>query len=551
VEEQDEKGEVLRWFGTNTDITDLQQAQAALRESENRLRLALKSAELGIWDFNPITKVLQWDEQCKAMFGLSPQAEVNYDIFLAGLHPEDRDRTHQVVLQSFNPKSGGEYDIEYRTVGIEDGIERWIAAKGKAFFNQAGVAIRFIGTVLNITEKKRAEAEREQLLRREQAARETAERANRIKDDFLAVLSHELRSPLSPILGWSRLLQTRKLSETKTNEALAIIERNARLQTQLIDDLLDVAKIVRGKLSLNVTSVNLAFIIEAALDTVRTAAVAKSISLHTLLPNIGQVSGDPTRLQQIVWNLLSNAIKFSPSGARVDIELKKVGNQAQITVTDTGKGISPDFLCHIFESFRQEDTSIARKYGGLGLGLAIVRQLVEAHGGTIAADSPGEGFGATFTVRLPLLNVEPEINEKQPSSLGELDLTGIRVLAVDDDADVRELLTVLFTQYGAEAIAVTCAAEVLAILESFQPDVLISDIGMPGVDGYSLLQKIRTLPPQQGGQIKAIALTAYARVDDCQQALKSGFQQHVTKPLEPEKLVQAVFTLIQTNGLWH
>ncbi|MBD2677285.1 PAS domain S-box protein [Nostoc paludosum FACHB-159] len=544
---RDEQGEVLRWFGTNTDITDLQQAQAALRESENRLRLALKSAELGIWDFNPITKVLQWDEQCKAMFGLSPQAEVNYDIFLAGLHPEDRDRTHQVVLQSFNPESGGEYDIEYRTVGIEDGIERWIAAKGKAFFNQAGVAIRFIGTVLNITEKKRAEAEREQLLRREQAARETAERANRIKDDFLAVLSHELRSPLSPILGWSRLLQTRKLSETKTNEALAIIERNARLQTQLIDDLLDVAKIVRGKLSLNVTSVNLAFIIEAALDTVRTAALAKSISLHTLLPNIGQVSGDPARLQQIVWNLLSNAIKFSPSGARVDIELKKVGNQAQITVTDTGKGINPDFLGYIFESFRQEDTSIARKYGGLGLGLAIVRQLVEAHGGTIAGDSPGEGLGATFTVRLPLLNVEPQIDYKQPSSLPELDLTGIRVLAVDDDADVRELLTVVFTQYGAKVITVTCAAEVLAILESFQPDVLVSDIGMPRVDGYSLIQKIRTLPPQQGGQIKAIALTAYARVDDCQQALKSGFQQHVTKPLEPEKLVQAVFALTQTK----
>ncbi|BAY78912.1 multi-sensor hybrid histidine kinase (plasmid) [Nostoc linckia NIES-25] len=529
------------------DISEISQVQQELRESENRLRLALESAELGIWDFNPITKVLQWDEQCKAMFGLSPQAEVNYDIFLAGLHPEDRDRTHQVVLQSFNPESGGEYDIEYRTVGIEDGIERWIAAKGKAFFNQVGVAIRFIGTVLNITEKKRAEAEREQLLRREQAAREAAEHANRIKDDFLAVLSHELRSPLSPILGWSRLLQTRKLSETKTNEALAIIERNARLQTQLIDDLLDVAKIVRGKLSLNVTSVNLAFIIEAALDTVRTAAVAKSISIHTLLPNIGQVSGDPARLQQIVWNLLSNAIKFSRSGGRVDIELKKVDNQAEITVADTGKGISPGFLPHIFESFRQEDTSIVRKYGGLGLGLAIVRQLVEAHGGTIAADSPGEGLGATFTVRLPLLNVEAQIEHKQPSSLGELDLKGIRVLAVDDDPDVRELLTVLFTQYGAEAIAVTCAAEVLAILESFQPHVLVSDIGMPGVDGYSLLQQIRTLPPQQGGQIKAIALTAYARVDDCQQALKSGFQQHVTKPLEPEKLVQAVIALIQTK----
>ncbi|MCA1991115.1 MAG: PAS domain S-box protein, partial [Coleofasciculus sp. S288] len=393
------------------DLRDRKLAEEALRQSEDRLRMAIESAQLGTWDWNLITNKLTWDEGCKAMFGLPPEAETSLEVFLEGVHPDDRERLKQVVQESLNPASGGSYDVEYRTIGIQDGIERWIAAKGQVYFDAAGNPLRFIGTVLDITKQKQAEAEREQLLEQEQAAREAAERANRVKDEFLAILSHELRSPLNPILGWTKLLQTRQLNPTKVAEALATIERNAKLQTQLIDDLLDVTKILRGKLSLNTTSVNLSLVIEAAIDTVRTTAVAKSISLHPRLPNIGQVSGDAARLQQIVWNLLSNAIKFTPNHGQVNITLEQIGNQAEITVTDTGKGINPDFLPHIFESFRQEDGSISRKYGGLGLGLAIVRQLVEAHGGTIKADSPGEGLGATFTVRLPLLNVEPEIKQ--------------------------------------------------------------------------------------------------------------------------------------------
>jgi CheY-like chemotaxis protein len=269
--------------------------------------------------------------------------------------------------------------------------------------------------------------------------------------------------------------------------------------------------------------------------------------LHSVLPNIGQVSGDSNRLQQIVWNLLSNAIKFTPKGGRVEIQLKRVDDQAQIIVSDTGIGINPEFIPYIFESFRQEDVSITRKYGGLGLGLAIVRQLVEAHGGAIAADSPGEGLGATFTVQLPLLNIEPEIKQTDDLSQQALELTGIRVLTVDDDADARELLTVLLTEYGATVLTVSSAAEVLANLESFKPDVLVSDIGMPEVDGYTLIQQIRTLTPEKGGQIPAIALTAYARVDDYQRAITSGYQRHVTKPLEPEELIQAVMALAQIN----
>ncbi|HEY9763368.1 MAG TPA: PAS domain-containing protein [Trichocoleus sp.] len=379
----------------------------------------------------------------------------------------------------------------------------------------------------------------------EQKARAAAERANRIKDEFLAVLSHELRSPLNPILGWTALLQTRKLNEEKTAEALAIISRNAKLQTQLIDDLLDVAKILRGKLSLQVAPVNLVTAIDFAIDIVKTAAMAKSIQIHPKLSNVGYVSGDAARLQQIVWNLLSNAIKFTPNGGRIDIGLERFGNQAQVIVSDTGKGIARDFLPHIFESFRQEDVSTTRKYGGLGLGLAIVRQLVEAHGGTISADSPGEGLGATFIVQIPLLNANLALYPFEVLPEQYPDLGGMRILAVDDDPDSRELLTALLTQYGAEALVVSCAAEVLASVESFHPDLLISDIGMPEVDGYTLIQQVRMLPPERGGQIPAIALTAYARAEDQQRALASGFQQHVVKPLDPTRLVQAAIAVVK------
>jgi signal transduction histidine kinase/CheY-like chemotaxis protein len=405
----------------------------------------------------------------------------------------------------------------------------------------------FVATWRDITDRQQAEIERANLLEKAQSATAEAERVNRIKDEFLAVLSHELRSPLNPILGWTQLLQTRRLDRTKTAEALTVIERNVKLQTQLIDDLLDVAKILRGKLNMDAAPVNLASVIESAIETVKTAAVAKSIRLEPVLLNIGQVCGDSTRLQQIMWNLLSNAIKFTPKGGEVEIRLEEINDMAHAIVTDTGKGIDPHFLPHIFESFRQEDVSITRKYGGLGLSLTIVRSLVEAHGGTIFAESKGEGQGARLTVCLPLLEAEPQISESDELPESEPDLTGIRVLTVDDGADTREYLTVFLTQYGAEVLSVASAAEALVSLESFQPDVLVSDIGMPEMDGYALLQQIRSLPASQGGQVPAIALTAYASEEDRQRALLCGFQNHISKPLDLKRLVQAVSDLARPN----
>jgi PAS domain S-box-containing protein len=526
------------------EITERKQAEVALRESEERFRNMADNAPVMVW-VTDSTGYCTYLSQSWYEFTAQTEATGLGFGWLDAVHPEEREVSRNIFLKANECHEA--FRLEYR-VQNKDGEYRWAIDSASPWFGEEGEFKGFIGSVIDISDRKQAEAARERLLQQEQVAREQAEQANRIKDEFLTVLSHELRTPLNPILGWTKLLQTRKFDETKIAQALATIERNTKLQIQLVDDLLDLAKILRGKLSLNVTRVNLSPMIEAAIETVRTAGVAKSISFYSVLPNIGLVSGDAARLQQIVWNLLSNAIKFTPEGGQVSIEVEKVDTQAQIKVSDTGKGISPDFLPYIFESFRQEDASTTRKYGGLGLGLAIVRHLVEAHGGTISADSPGVDLGATFTVRLPLLSAQPEIKQTDELHNSEPELTGIRVLAVDDEPDTRELLTVLLTEYKAEVMTVTSAAEVLANLEFFQPDVLVCDIGMPNVDGYSLMRQVRALPPKKGGQTPAIALTAYATIEDEQRALSSGYQRHLKKPLEPEQLVQAVLALAKNNS---
>ncbi|MBD2312784.1 PAS domain S-box protein [Desertifilum sp. FACHB-1129] len=373
-----------------------------------------------------------------------------------------------------------------------------------------------------------------------------AQEANRIKDEFLAVLSHELRSPLNPILGWSKLLLTRKFDEQARRRALETIERNAKLQTQLIEDLLDVSRILRGKMVLTTSAVDLKTTIEAALDTVQLAAGVKSLQIHTALdPDVGLVSGDANRLQQIVWNLLSNAVKFTPDRGSIEVRLEKVDNCAQIQVQDTGKGIKPEFLPHVFEYFRQADSTTTRKFGGLGLGLAIVRNLVELHGGSIFADSLGEGLGATFTVRLPLMQTESFLDlERSPSDAQTQELTDVRVLVVDDEADARELVGFMLEQCGAKPILAASAQEALAVLDRQVPDLLLSDIGMPEINGYQLIQQIRLRSPQQGGTLPAIALTAYAGELDRQSAIAAGFQLHLPKPLEVDRLIEAISNLL-------
>ncbi|WP_234710944.1 PAS domain S-box protein [Nostoc punctiforme] len=429
-----------------------------------------------------------------------------------------------------------------------------IGALGLSFINEQIFHEEDRGFMLTLGQQCAQAIARAQLYEAEKTARAQAETANRIKDEFLAVLSHELRTPLNPILGWAKLLRTRNFDEATKIRALETIERNAKLQTQLIGDLLDVSRILQGKVRLNLYAVDLKIAIAGALETVRLAAEAKSIQIQTVLSNdIGKVLGDSDRLQQVMWNLLSNAVKFTPTEGRVEVRLEQVGLDAQIQVIDTGKGIIPEFLPYVFDYFRQADAKTTRVFGGLGLGLAIVRHLVELHGGTVQAESLGEGQGATFTVRLPLLkNSELRVSSDEASQL-ELStddtlLAGVQILLVDDQADVREFFSFALEQYGATVTAVESAAEALEILMQSKPDILLSDIGMPLMDGYMLLREVRKLPPEQGGQIPAIALTAYAGEINYNQAMAAGFQKHLPKPVDPSELATAIDNIIRNSS---
>jgi PAS domain S-box-containing protein len=401
-------------------------------------------------------------------------------------------------------------------------------------------------------ERKRAEQERNQLLAREQAARAEAEAANRLKDEFLATISHELRTPLNAMLGWAEMLRRGGLDDKSVTHGLETIARNARAQNQLISDLLDVSRIISGQLRVESGTVDLVPIIEAALDTVRPAANAKGVELRLMLdPAAGMVAGDSTRLQQIVWNLLTNAVKFTSRDGRISVQLKRDNGTAAIIVTDTGEGISPEFLPYIFDRFRQAESTTKRQHGGLGLGLSIVRHLVEAHGGSVRAESRGVGRGATFTVTLPLIAVPG--NERSADCVGAGErsavlgappvLKGLRVLVIDDEADTRELLTVALTQSGAEVRASSTVLGALAIVGQWKPDVLVSDIGMPGEDGYDLIREVRAREQENGGRILALALTGYVSNEDVGRDLAAGYQTHIPKPVSPSDLVATIATV--------
>jgi PAS domain S-box-containing protein len=394
-------------------------------------------------------------------------------------------------------------------------------------------------------------------------AKRAAEEATRAKDEFLAVVSHELRTPLTSILGWARMLQGGELDEQVARRAIDAIERNAESQNRLIGDLLDFSRIISGKIRLDVEYVELAPVIEAAIDVVSPAVEAKGIRLEVILdPKAGPISGDPERLQQVMWNLLSNAVKFTPKGGRVQVRLARINSSVEITVSDTGQGISPEFLPYVFERFRQADHTTTRQHAGLGLGMAITKHLVELHGGTIRADSPGEGQGATFTLRLPVMilhnagsstDVATEQRRRSPGEARTEQtepprLDGLHVLVVDDERDARELLTTILTQSGAKVTAASGAADALSKLQCIEPDVLVSDIEMPSEDGYSLIRKVRVFEESRGRKIHAIALTAHARSADRLRALTEGYQMHIPKPAEPAELVLAIANLTHRRG---
>jgi PAS domain S-box-containing protein len=530
----------------------------ALLASEERLAFSVEAGELGTFYCPMPLGPIMWNAKCKEHFWLPADADVNFDKFYSIVHEEDRERVREAVQRTVFGQEP--YDIQYRTVA-PDGRWRWVRAKGRAYYDASGNPTRFDGITLDITELKRTERRREETLAAERAAREEAERVSRMKDEFLATLSHELRTPLNAILGWSQILSRSGHDVDESKEGLEAIERNARAQTQIIEDLLDMSRIISGKVRLEMSRLSMPEVVTAAVQSVRPSAEVKGVRLVPVLdPFVGPVTGDANRLQQVVWNLLTNAIKFTPRGGQVQVLLERVDSHLELSVSDTGEGIAPEFVPHVFERFRQADASTTRKHGGLGLGLNIVKQLVELHGGAVRVKSEGIGKGSTFTITLPLAVARPQrkTGQDQQGRVGERereeihgeppDLSGVTVLVVDDDADARNVMKRILGGGGASVITVGSAQEALEVMPRAKPSLLVSDIGMPGEDGYDLIRKIRAMPADDGGSTPAVALTAFARSEDRLRVLRAGYQIHVAKPVEPSELLTVCAILVGRVG---
>jgi PAS domain S-box-containing protein len=489
--------------------------------------------------------IMTWNAGAERVFGYSKEEAVGKPITM--LLPPERISEEATILATL---IRGERIDHFETERVrKDGRRIQISLSVSPIRDGSGTIIGAAKIARDVTQRRALEEERDRLLGREQEARATAEAANRAKDAFLATVSHELRTPLSPILAWTSMLRQRTLAEGQTEKALATIERNARAQAQLIEDLLDVSRIVSGKMRLEVRPTDLATVIHAAIDVVGPAADAKEIRMEVVLDTqTGPIAGDPARLQQVVWNLLSNAVKFTPKRGRIQIVLERVNSHVEIAVSDTGQGLDPRFLPHIFERFRQADSTTSRMHGGLGLGLAIVRHIVELHGGTVHAESPGPGQGATFTVKLPLViftRTAGELERRHPTAGDERPpepyprLDGVRVLVVDDEPDSNDVVSTLLGSAGAEVRVAASVAQALDVLSRWLPDLVVCDIGMPGEDGYALVAEMRRRGDELA-RIPMIALTAYATRDDRVRILAAGFQMHVTKPIDPLEVVTSI-----------
>ncbi|MEL6461851.1 MAG: response regulator [Cyanobacteria bacterium J06621_15] len=531
---------VQRALRESQERQELKRTEESLRQTDDMLRAVVDASPVGIITLGLDYQVLTWNKTAEQIYGWKAFEVIHQPLpiipekyqsaFRGCVERVLQNQTLKNLEFCHQKKDGSEVDINVSLAPIHD---------------CEGDSCCFIMTTVDITLSKQVEAERRVLLERERKARKDAEKASRIKDEFLAIVSHELRTPLNAILGWTKLINSGRVQQDRINQALEVIDRNASLQAQLIEDLLDISRIIRGKLNLELKPVNLKNVIRETVETLGLAAEAKSINVNIDFDeNVTSIVGDSNRLSQIIWNLLSNAIKFTPTGGSIEISLEEINSSIQIQVRDTGIGIGSEFLISIFEYFRQVDGSTTRSKGGLGLGLAITRHLVEAHGGTITAESCGEGQGATFTVIFPVKKsshtgsekfLEPEQSDNQ--------LCGIKALVVDDEPDARELLAFILEEQGAEIELAACAKEALSKLKTFVPDILISDIGMPEEDGISLLNKIRQLPYNQGGNVTAIALTAFAAEEDRKKSLDAGFQMHLTKPVDTDELIETVINL--------
>ncbi len=536
-------GSVRQWIGTFTDINERKQAEGALQRQARLIDLSYEP--ILVWDVEQ--GIVEWNAGAAQLYGFTKQeaaGRTSHEL-LQTIHP----LTFEELIKTLKERGEWAGDLCHKT---KDGRELIVESRNQ-LININGRQL-VLETNHDITERRQTKLQLEQAYLVQTAARAEAEDANRAKDEFLAVVSHELRAPLNAMLGWAKILKGGNYTPATLEHAIEVIERSARSQQKMIEDLLDSARIISGKLRLEIQPVEMTTVIAATLEALRPAAEAKGLELKvSCLPGMDIITGDAERLQQVVWNLISNAVKFTPQGGRISVQLERVDPYLQLTVSDTGKGINSDFLPYIFNRFHQADSSITRRHSGLGLGLSLVRHLVELHGGTVKAESPGEEKGATFTVTLPFRAVRIAVDEaistgaRRKVRLNQLSaLEGLHILVVDDEADARELVQVMLEENGAQVTAADSVAEALRLLtneQSIRPDAIVSDIGMPEENGYTLIRQVRRLPAAQGGQLPAIALTAFGRASDRIAALSAGFQMHVPKPVEAAELVMVIASL--------
>jgi PAS domain S-box-containing protein len=546
---RDARGAIDAVFTAAVDVTEQVRLREGVESARQALERALSRAETSETEYRELVDnlpELAWTARPDGFIEFYNRRWFEYTgTTVAAMEGQGWESVHDpdvlpkvVARWRRSLETGEPFEMEF-PLRRADGEFRWFLTRVRPFRDSTGAIVRWFGTNTDIHEQREA-------IRK-------AEEASLLKDEFLATASHELRTPLNAILGWTLLLRGGKLEPSRSQRAVEVIERNARAQVQLIEDILDGSRIITGKLHLEIRPLDMTVLVSAAIDAVRPAAQAKGIDVSVSAdPAAARIVGDPERLQQIVWNLANNAIKFTPKGGRVDVRLERAGTGIELVVADTGQGIRPEFLPHVFERFRQAEGSTTRRYGGLGLGLALVRHLVEAHGGTVRAESAGEGLGARFIVALPVQAVyeSPRVDRPSPpvpapEQAPAVRLDGVTVLVVDDEADARDLVATVLQTHGAEVTTASSVDEGLALLSRSSPRVLVCDIGMPGADGYQLIRRLRALTGSSSAQVPAVALTAYAREEDRRRALEAGFQMHVAKPVEPAELLRVVASLAE------